>query len=356
VISPAPRDAWNALLAADPDSMVHQTPAWADAVRTATRRVDVSRLYVLDDGRRLLLPLLRRSPLLGLILDDSHPSPWGHGDLLASGGVRPSDVRLVLTDLVRNGRATRTRLLANYATAATWEAGLLPGVLRHSGTAHVLDLDGGFEQAWNQRFAKSVRTAIRKAEKSGVVVQRSTSGELTSTFYDTYLRWADDRARESGTPPRLAALVARQREPLRVFEAVAAELGAACRQWVAWHQGEPVAVLITLVHGEHATAWRGYGRKALAGPVRAVNLLDKVAIEDACDAGCRFFSFGQSGGIAGLERYKEAFGATPRPTGDYRIERLPLARLEALWYRAEAGMGSMLTSAGPRGRRRATPG
>jgi hypothetical protein len=220
----------------------------------------------------------------------------------------------------------------------------------------VLDLDGGFQTTWNQRFAKTVRTATRKAEKSGVEVQRSTSGELTSTFYDVYLQWAADRAQGSGIPPRVAVLTARRREPLRMFQSTAAELGTACRQWVAWHQGEPVAALITLVHGDHATAWRGYGRRALAGPLRAVNLLDTLAIEDACDSGCRFFSFGQSGGVVGLERYKEAFGATPRPTGSYMMERLPVTRLEALWNRTETGVAHVLSSARSLGKRDATSG
>jgi hypothetical protein len=344
VTSPAPRDAWNELLATDPNAMVSQTPAWSDAIQQATGAVDVSRFYVLEDGRQLLLPLLRRRPVPGLHLDDSYPLPWGYGDLLATGGVRPTDVQHVLTDLLQQRHAARTRLLANYATAAQWQAGRVPGVLCRPGTAHVLDLDGGFGRIWDQRLHKSVRTAVRKAEKSGVTIQRSTSGELTSVFYDVYLAWVLDRARDSGMPPWLATLAARRREPLRVFEAVATHLGKACRQWVAWHGGQPVAVSISLVHGGHATMWRGYGRKALAGPVRAANLLDKVAIQDACDAGCRQFSFGQSGGVVGLERYKEAFGATPRPTGDYRIERLPLSRLQAARHRAEAAAVDLLTS------------
>jgi len=49
------------------------------------------------------------------------------------------------------------------------------------------------------------------------------------------------------------------------------------------------------VHGENADYWRGYSRKDLAGPSRANNLLQRLAIEDACDAGCRYYSMGGSG-------------------------------------------------------------
>jgi Acetyltransferase (GNAT) domain len=345
VISPAPRQEWARVLAADPGAMPHQTPEWSAAIAAATGAVDASRLYVLDDGRRLLVPLLRRSPLPGLAIDDGLPPRWGYGDLLATGGVRPCDVRLVLTDLMRRRGALRTRLAVNYGNLDQWRESDVPGVSCRPGVVHVLDLEGGFGRIWERRFSKTVRTAVRKAEKSGVTVQRSTKGELTSLFYDVYRGWAADRARHSGMPLRLATAVAERREPLRVFEAVAAELGAECRQWVAWHAGEPIAVAITLVHGNHAASWRGYGRKDVAGPLRANNLLDRVAIEDACAAGCRTFSFGSSGGVPGLERYKESFGATRRATLEYRIERLPLARLEQARDRAQDRVATMLSSA-----------
>ena len=62
VVSPAPRDAWGQVLAEDPGATVYQTLAWFDAARQVSGASDVSRLYTLDDGRRLVLPLLRRTP------------------------------------------------------------------------------------------------------------------------------------------------------------------------------------------------------------------------------------------------------------------------------------------------------
>jgi hypothetical protein len=186
-------------------------------------------------------------------------------------------------------------------------------------------------------------------------VERDTTGRLTPVFYSVYRQWMEEKARESDVPRRFAErLVGGRQEPIELYHALATNLGEACRQWVAWHAGEPVAVAITFVHGEHALIWRSFSRKDLATPVRAMNLLNKLAIEDACEAGCRYYAMGQSAGVPGLERFKETLGATPRPAPEFLIERLPVMRLVRLRRRAEAAAYRALRAA--RTRRRETAG
>jgi hypothetical protein len=321
--------------------MTAQTPEWSAAVlKVRSHLVDASKLYVLQDGRRLLLPLTRRSPAPGLVVERS-------GDLLATGGVRPDDVALVLEDLRQRRRASRIVVSANYYNVDAWKRGCPPSVPSRPLRIHVLNLDGGFERVWTERFQPSMRRAIRKAERSGLTIERDTAGNLTSTFYELARQWMEDKARETRTPPwLLARSVAGRAEPEELFRAVAVELGDACRQWVAWHSGVPVASMITLVHGQHAIFWRGYSDKAAAGPLRANNLLQKMAIEDACNSGCRFYAMGESGGVESLERYKENLGATPRTLPEIRFEQPAVAALAALKRQAEAGAGFLMASGG----------
>jgi Acetyltransferase (GNAT) domain len=362
VVSPVPRKAWREVVTADPGAQITQTTEWFEAILGSMRAVDVSRLYVLQDGRRLVLPLLRRSPLPGITVDESS----AYGDLLATGGVQAGDVRAVWADLLRRDRAARIRLNTHYGNVVPWEAGRPDGVTASVGHVHVIDLDGGFDRVWRTRFDKPARRSVRKAERADLTVERDTTGRLTSVFYAVYRAWLEDKAREADMPPWAAEkLVAGRAEPLELFEDVAAKLGEACRLWIAWHAGEPVAVNISLVHGDHALSWRGFSRKELAAPLRANNLLQKLAIEDACAAGCRSYSMGRSelagrhaGGVASLERFKEGMGAEPRPVVEYLVDRLPLKRLADLKNRAEAGALRMATST-PLGRltsRRAASG
>lgn len=329
VVSPAPRDVWSEVLGSDPEATVQQTPAWFDAVLRGTRAVDASRLYLLDDGRRLVVPLARREPVPGLAFDASHPANYGCGGVLASGGLRGRDISLVLADLKRS-RAVSTRLTGAHHTADRWRSGHVTGVLELPHRHEVLDLSGGFATVFDQRFQSSVRRAVRKAERSGLTVERGPAGRLVNVFYDLYLDWTERRAQESGLPGSVAKALARRREPLRKFEAVADLLQDSCQVWVARYDGEPVAAIVTLMYGDHAAYWRGYSRKEVAGPLRANVLLQRLAIEEACLTGCRYYDFGQSGGVAALERFKQTFGATPRSSVELRVERLPLTRVQDL--------------------------
>jgi hypothetical protein len=328
IISPAPRDAWSRVLRSDPAATIYQTPTWFDAARNACSALDVSRLYTLSDGRQLIFPMLRKTLMPGLALDHAYPYGLGAGGLLASEGLRPSDVKLVLADLL-NTQSSNIWIKANHDRSEIWEKGLVPEAKILWRRVEVVDLEGGYERVW-QRFHSSARRAIRKAERSDLDIERDTSGRCVSTFYDLYLSWTRRRAEEAGLPGSLTTHLARRRQPLRNFKIIAAALGENCRVWVARHRGEAVASIITLVFGRHAVYWSGYSDKALAGPLRANNLLQGLAIQDACEAGCRYYSMGESGGVSPLIQFKQTFGATPRSTVGIRLERVPLTAIDTL--------------------------
>src|SRR6476469_3830137 len=66
VHAPAPRGQWRSALAADPLALPEHAPEWVDAVCAFGPFIDATRLYELPDGRRFVLPLVRRSGLGGI--------------------------------------------------------------------------------------------------------------------------------------------------------------------------------------------------------------------------------------------------------------------------------------------------
>jgi hypothetical protein len=66
----------------------------------------------------------------------------------------------------------------------------------------------------------------------------------------------------------------------------------------------------------------------LAGPTRANYLLHRLAIEDACRAGCRTYHMGETGGSSSLAQFKEALGARPHEYAEYVAEALPLTSID----------------------------
>jgi hypothetical protein len=332
ITSPVPREVWQAVLRSDPGATALQTPAYFEAVLAATGGRDDSRLYSLEDGRRLVLPLVRQRSIPGVRLTSAFPIGYGHGGMLATGGLRDGDVRMVVEDL--RGQALSTRIGGAHHTSVQWSAGRMPGVLEVPRRVEVLDLALGFDKLREQQFSRSIRYHLRRAERAGVEVELDTTGRLIPIFHQIYRAWVDRWAPQSGMPPAVAHRLALRQEPLQKFETVAAMLGQACRMFVAWHGGQPVAAAITLVHGEHAIGWRSYSIKELAAPVAANILTQATCIADACRSGCRYFDLGQSGAVATLQSYQNSFGATPHWVVNLRIESPGLTRVRSAKERA----------------------
>jgi CelD/BcsL family acetyltransferase involved in cellulose biosynthesis len=201
---------------------------------------------------------------------------------------------------------------------------------------YVLDLNGGFGEVWQHKFRSNTRRAVRKAERSGLEIEVDRSGRLLDVFYDLYqkslMRWASAQHeplwftrlrmnRACYTTPRHLAVVARH-------------FGANCAVWVARYGGQPAAANIVLRSGAYVKAWRGAMDKEIAAPVCATEFLDRLAIEDACQEGYRFYDLGGAEPGSSLARFKENLGATLRFTHELRAERLPVSR--ARRFSAEA--------------------
>lgn len=345
-VSPVPRETWAQVLATDPGATAFHLPQWLDCICSVGGWQDASRLYRTGDGRELVLPMVRRPGWFrALTLQSSFPPGWGTGGIVASGGVQPHEVDMVLGDLVSDG-ALRTSVRPVFAAAPAWP-GSAPGVVTVPRTVHVLDLDGGMDALWSQRWDGKARSRLhaaeRKAKQAGLVIESGHSPELVAAFYDVYLRWLDGRARQRHLPPAVVRNRGMHAEPLAKFQAVAASLPGACRILVATLAGEPVAATIALLHGSICIYWRSCSDKRTAGPLRVNQLLQLRSIEQACDAGCRYYEMGESGGVASLERFKAHLGARERQLAEYRLERLPLTRLQDQLDRIRGAVETRLT-------------
>lgn len=341
VTSPAPRAVWDELVAADPLAGPTHLPAWLDTVCRVDGWTDASRLYELPGGRRTVLPLVRRAFAGSTLLtvQASYPRGWGSGGLVAPGGPEVADLTVVLADLA-TGQQLQTLLRPGFAHAATWrEAASCAGAggrhvpVRIPVATHVLDLDGGLERVWSQRFSSKARTGIRsarrKADDAGLVIEVGSSPRLVEDLYTVYLRWVDRRAAERRIPRRVARLRAMRVEPLRRFHTVAATFEQECRIWIARLDGVPIAAAIALFHGGVGIGWRAFSDRGVAGPLRTHELMQYLAVEHACLVGCRYFDMGESGGVATLSHVKDRLGATRHQVSEYALERVPLTRFDS---------------------------
>jgi hypothetical protein len=326
VTSPAPRDIWKQVLESDENALVSQSPEWIDSICDIGGYEDASRLYETNAGRSLVLPMVRSKRLPAAYSSQSSPPPsWGMGGLVAAGRIYPHEISAVFDELAAQP-SIRTHIRPNPLSGEDYATAKLTGVIEIPKVAHVLDLTVGFGEIWAKGFKRSTRTKARKAEKLGVIVEKDNSGRLVPVFYELLLKSVDRWAKQQNEPLLLARWRAKQRDPIHKFEQLARRLGDAFNLWVAWYDGQPAAAILVLL-GSNANYTRGAMDKDLAGPSLANYLLQKAAIEDACQAGCRFYHMGETGTSEALAHFKSRFGAVPYSYAEYRIERLPITRI-----------------------------
>lgn len=324
VQSPAPREVWGELVRSDPDALPTQSPAWLDCVCAVTGARDASRLYSFADGRRFVLPLAQRGRGI-LSTYAAYRAAWGFGGLVGS-PPREDEVRAVLNDL-RGMAALQVRVRPNPLRHEAWAAARPAGVITIPRRAHVIDLREGFEAIWKHGFSKNARTDVRRAERHGVRVEADRDGRLLPIYWDLYMRSVERWARRQHEPAALARWRAARRDSMAKLERIIGGLHPAATLWVAWVGQRPAAAMLVL-RGSNAHDTRGVMDLEVAGPTRANYLLQRHAIEDACDAGCLRYHMGETGESRSLAHFKESFGARPHVYAEYLVEALPLTRAD----------------------------
>ncbi len=344
VVSPAPRDVWRAVLAADPDAVATQAPEWLDAVCRHTGTVDASRLYETPGGRRVVVPLVSRRVAGATLSQESFSHGWGYGGaLVEGGGLRATEAAHVLADLGAHPRL-RTTITPAPGVDGPWD--LAAGGETHRITSHsqVVDLSVGLAEV-TKGFKRGVRYSVRKAERLGVEVHADTTGAHLADFarlYDEAVgRWAEQK----GQPPRLMRMVERWRDRPGQAAAAVAALGDRCVVWVASRHGEPVEIALMLYQGRTAHGWLAVNDRRLVRETRGSALLKAVAIEDACRRGVEDFLLGESDPGSPVESFKLQFGAETVTHHAYRLETLPFTPVAARVRAAAEGALSRRSAA-----------
>jgi hypothetical protein len=324
VTTPAPREAWRSVIADDSEALPEHAPEWVDALSRAGPYVDASRLYAFSDGRRFVLPLVRRTGVTGVggtLM--SYPASWGMGGVIGRGADQDI-IQAVLADL----RATRSqrisirpdpRRFSEWSTAAD-------SVILVKRRAHVIDLTGGAD-AVMRRMHSSARQGVKVARRSGVRIEVDRSGELLDEYYGLYVLSVDRWSDRQHEPRALARWRARRRDPLSKLRTISEAMGKAFVITMAYVEDQPAYASITLL-GQTAHYTRGAMDIGRVGRTRAGDLAQWTMLELACDNGCTAFHMGESGDSESLARYKEKFGAQPVEYAEIRLERLPYTRVD----------------------------
>jgi hypothetical protein len=303
---------WSELCAQSREATPFHTPHWARAVSAAFPQLrTATRVYQFADGARLVMPMQESGPPGGLCRRVSvEPGVYGGpiGDCIVT-DARLNSLAAYLAPRSPGGCAVVGNQFAAWRIAAA--SGFKPTPL----ITHILRLEGGIEGVGRQT-TKGHRCNVKQAARLGVTVVPAVGPDDVAAYYavyqDSVRRWGE-RARGNPYPERL-------------FHALLAGGDSFARLWLARVSGEVVSGALVLSWGEGAVYWHGATlERAFAWrPSHAVVM---TAIEDAVSRGCRWFDFNPSGGLEGVIRFKEGFGARPVLCHTWELPARPAARL-----------------------------
>lgn len=329
VASPALRSDWLEVWTADPLALPTQGPDWMSAATSLGLYRDASRLYRFSDGTRAVLPLFSRVGVPALLQClASPPAAWGYGGLLSDRPLTSAHYTMVVAEL-RRCNALQVSIRPNPFCSRDWSMVKGQRLLSLPKRAHVLTLSEDFATIRAKRFSSNARRHLKTAEAAGLELVCGYDPEIVGDFYTLLTQSFDRWAGQQGEPPMLARLRGARRDPLAKFLAIAQAIGPQLRIYLARHDSRPVAAIMVL-YGRNAHYTRGAMNKSLAAPTAANYLLHAAAIEEACRLGCGAYHMGETGQSKSLADFKEKFGAVGVDYHEFRYERLPITRIDAM--------------------------
>jgi len=184
----------------------------------------------------------------------------------------------------------------------------------------VVDLRGGADSVWG-RMEGRARTAVRKAEKTGVTVREATPGDL-----QTYYHLHQETYRRTGATPHAKEYFA------MIWERFLAH--GLARIWVAELNGETIAAENFGGYKKAAIYWTGAANwKSL--DVEANSLLQWTAMQWMIRNGIEWYETGEAfpqfddGKRRGLSDFKRSFGGSLYP---YFRGKVPVGGVGELLY------------------------
>lgn len=289
---------WNRFVVDCPDAFYFHTPEWMSLLARSFPNWRGKVLLAEDRSGEwcALLPYVCANRFgVRTVLS----MPFGaFGGPLVREGCPPEALPLMCGLLLSENRAVNTRglLVTEYGNRALQT---LPAEVKRCfrivhGTTQVLDLTGGAEMVWRNRFQPQRRRQASSARQRGLVVRRGEGLPDYLAYHQLY-----DRAAREGRyrirPPRL------------FFENLARAESPHVQLWVAEHDGILVAGNLSFHYRDDAVSLSGAMRCDYAWCHPAVALHD-ATIREACACGCHTYHFGPSPRLPGVARFKEQFG------------------------------------------------
>jgi CelD/BcsL family acetyltransferase involved in cellulose biosynthesis len=291
---------WDTFVATIPWATPQHTFAWGAAVASSFGYAHiVHRLFSIDGQTVAALPLMRFSaggPFRGVysLIFDSYGGPLISPDYLEDRELL-SRISIAIDAEAAKHKAFEARImvppLASETVVRCLQLKQETELLKRA--CPIVHLNRPLQEIQDQ-YASSVRRAIRRSRRDGVVIEESADLDLVRRAFPIY----------QATMKRIGGTV----KPWRFLESLFRDKLAVA--FVALLDGRPIGLVILLVSPGMAMYWISAADDA-ASVSRPTNALVDTAVRWCHEQGISHFSFGESPGERpGLVRFKKGWHPT----------------------------------------------
>ena len=281
-----------AFLGGHPDATPFHRPAWLVAVASGTGNTALAILTECNGEITAYLPLNAvHSPLFGRLLASSGFAVGGGA--LTADGADPDQLFAAAEELAE--RLSSPTIELRGGALPQGRAGWQVRNESHCGFIAALAAD---DEAQLLSIPRKQRAEVRKGLERALVVTVGTAEADRAAHYAVY----SESVRNLGTPVF----------PRSLFDAVLDQFGEDADILTVWHDGQPVASVLSLYHRGAVMPYWGGGVWA-ARRLRANDRMYYELMLHARRKGCTHFDFGRSKTGSGAYDFKRNWGFEPEP-------------------------------------------
>jgi CelD/BcsL family acetyltransferase involved in cellulose biosynthesis len=283
---------WEQVVSKSAYSTFFHTPTWAQViVETFPEFRICTKGFVLDDGTVAIVPMVSTIERNRYFRWCESMFPGGYGGVVAARELAQAELDSISRCLT-TAQTAYIHVMGNPFVSHE----LAPIFSRTVLSTHMVDLTEGFETLFS-RYTKSKKKDTRKAQKLGVEISIAESEDEFRAYYQVY----EDTLRRWGDQTLIVY-------PYRLFERICHHRSDEIALWAAKFKGNIVAGALNFYKNGCVIGWHTATCERFL-KYRLFPLLLTEMIRDACNRGFNYFDFGPSGGLKGVEDYKEEFGA-----------------------------------------------
>ena len=286
-------ESWDQAVSRSEYATFFHTSTWAQIIAQTYPHFHIAtKGFVLDDGVVAIVPLLGTAERNRYFKWYESMFPGVYGGPVAERNLTQTEINYIFQHLA-NKRTARIHVMGNPYT----EYDLPLGYSRTPIYTHVLSLDKNFDAIF-KNYSKGHKYSTKKARKLGVEISvAETEEEFRSFYYEVY----EDALRRWGDSTLVSF-------PYTLFKQIYRRHSENIKLWVAKVDGEIVSGNLNFYHNRHVVEWQAITRESYFS-YRPGILLKTEIIKNACQGGFRYYDFNPSGGLKGVESYKEGFRA-----------------------------------------------